>query len=224
MTRNLKALGLALVAVFAMSVVGASAAQAASHHFDGTVGDALEAHALTTQIFKPVTGEPKQFECTEIKVAGKVEEATATSVTVEPLYSGCTAFTPPETTVSASVKPNGCHYRFTGVTTTGNPTGGEHATVDVICPEGKEIEIRVTGLNLKCSTVPAQEVKDAVRYEEDSSNPEGAVIVKATAHGFESKTVESLAGCGTETHTNGTYVGEATVTAPHGVKLTTNVT
>jgi len=227
MTRNLKALGLALVAVFAMSAVAASGAMAASHHFD--VLGTISAHAENEQIFEPVTGGGAFFACKEVKVNnGRAMEAPL-GVIGEPEYSECRASTGGGEPVNAKVSSNGCEYTFKGVTTPGNLTeNGEHATVNIECPEGAKIEIRVTALNLKCAAVGAQDIPHAVRYHEDEepgANPEEDTTIEATAHGFENEEFGGVANCsgtgGTVVNEDGSYTGNVTV---HNVRLTTNQT
>jgi hypothetical protein len=155
MTRNLKTLGLALVAVFAMAAMYASTASAQNTKgwltSDGpvtlegtdTVG---EKSKLTFIHEKKLTGE---IECHGKYTVGKVGSTphdvflnlgtTTTSFTVTPHYTACTA------KIGAAhayltVTMNGCDYVLTLGTTTGVESryGG---TADIICPVGKVIEI-----------------------------------------------------------------------------------
>jgi len=231
MNRRLKALGLALFATLALGAVAASAASAATDHITVTglkAGEKghLTAESIGKQVFTPTTKDSvKKFECSAVAVDSTVDE-TNTEVTATPTYSGCKAYDEehPEG-VNASVTSE-CDYRFTGETTTGNPTeDGEHATVHLINHEKPgepcHIHIKVTALNLKCASVPNQEITDAVRYENFTSED---IRIKATAHGFESTTTNSI-GCptksgGTEVHPGvhkegegGLYTGTVTVKA-----------
>ena len=218
MTRNLKALGLALIAAFAMSAVAASAASAVNHHFTGTSGEALTTESIGEQVFESTTGEEKGYKCKKVVTEkGTVPAGTVTSVPTTPKYEECSTFGPPGV---ANVKQEGCEFVFTGNTTTGNPTGGEHANVDIVCPAGKSIIIQATGLKLNCSTVYPQEIKHAVRYENETTAGNGKthVRIKATAHGILSKTIGVCAEA-PETHTNGSYTGEVTVSAPSGISV-----
>ena len=112
MTRNLKALGLALIAAFAMSAVAASAASAVNHHFTGTAGDALTTESIGEQVFESTTGEEKGYKCPTVKtVKGTVPEGTVTSVATTPEYEGCKSFGPPG---PAKVKQEECEFVFKG--------------------------------------------------------------------------------------------------------------
>lgn len=205
MTRNLKALGVALAVAFAFAAT-ATAASATTHHIHGTPGK-LSVTGNTINQFTSTTGSGKGYTCETVGVEGELIEETSTSITVEPKYSNCfETENDVKGKVKVFVRPNGCHYTFTGLTTSGNPTGGEHATVDIVCPAGKQIEIRATGLELICSDIPEQEVKDAVRYNDLGT---GTVEVQATAHGIKSTTTGA---CGEGEHNNGGYTGNVTVT------------
>jgi hypothetical protein len=141
MIRKFKALGLALVAVFAMSAVIASAASASA----GTLttfpagktvvatGEQIGEHVFTLTDH-PVGAAFNNVKCKKAIFDGVGTVATgATSVTVTPTYSECTAFGQP-----ATITHNGCNY----VLSTGTPTaGGWHVNTALSCPAGKFIEV-----------------------------------------------------------------------------------
>lgn len=87
MTRKFKALGLALMAVFAMSAIGTQAAPAADFEF------AANTTILTAQ------GENHEFKvtngpttCYTANFTAHVNSNTETAITVTPVYTDCTAF------------------------------------------------------------------------------------------------------------------------------------
>lgn len=142
MTRNLKALALAVGAVLSMSAVLASAAQA-------------ETGAMTAPVYPTiVTGEQEPGITFDIGPAAMTTVSCATAdlnatlfgptdpVTFKPVYAGCTAmpgFRP------VTITLNGCDYTF-GVSkpgTTGQPptTGNLQAGID--CPAGQTLEIHI---------------------------------------------------------------------------------
>jgi hypothetical protein len=142
MIRKFKALrGLALVAVFAMSAIAASAASASA----GTLttfpagktvvvtGEQIGEHAFTFTDH-PFGGVFNSFKCKKAIFDGVGTVATgATSVTVTPTYSECTAFGQP-----VRITHNECNY----VLSTGAATaGGWHVNTALSCPAGKIIEI-----------------------------------------------------------------------------------
>jgi len=105
MTHNLKAFGLAVMAMFAMTAVAASAAQAVEFHSEA---------AETVLTAKNEAGSNSVFDaagasisCTGATFTGKQTTATSTEVTVTPAYTGCTFLGVPVT-----VKINGCEYKF----------------------------------------------------------------------------------------------------------------
>lgn len=141
MTRNLKALGLAVCAVLAMGAVMASAAQA-------------QTGALTTPVFPSIVtgeqqggfsfdiGEPPVYQATCNSRLDATLVGPTDPVTFQPTYENCTAhpgFTP------VTVTMNGCDYTigFSKPGTTGQPitTGTMHAWVN--CPVGQQIEIHI---------------------------------------------------------------------------------
>ena len=114
MIRKFKALGLALVAVFAMSAVVASAAQATAGTLTTfpagkTVIATAEQTAEHEFVLKDHEAEPGKFANTKCKKAvftGTAGVATgATSVTAHPVYTECTAFGQ-----NATITTTGCDY------------------------------------------------------------------------------------------------------------------
>ena len=142
MNRKLKVLGLALIAVFAMSAVAASGAQAQLK---------LTTTGPTWLTFDRIPGTEQEFEsrvagvkvlCENVTghatVVNNQTEVTATNIA----YSGnCrTSIAGSEVTVTM----NGCDYLFHGGKT--DPNNAEHGIegeVDLVCPAGKSIVIDV---------------------------------------------------------------------------------
>ncbi|HEV2790640.1 MAG TPA: hypothetical protein VGV69_05010 [Solirubrobacterales bacterium] len=131
MTRKFKALGLALVAVFAMSAVVASAASATEFT---SASSPVEFHGVQPKAEPHVfTSDGYKTECGIATFSGKATTPT-TTVTASAFYDECTAFTLP-----ANITMNGCDYLFH------LPTSGDEATVDLVCPAGKEVTIDAGG-------------------------------------------------------------------------------
>ena len=88
MARNLKLLGLAVVAVMALSVMEAQAAFAAPHYFsESSSGNTLlEGSQKTTNEFKAETGITK---CTGATFNGTQTSNLVESITIHPTYTGC---------------------------------------------------------------------------------------------------------------------------------------
>jgi hypothetical protein len=142
MIRKSKALGLALVAVFAMSAIIASAASATA----GT----LTAEGKTVIATAEQVGEHEfvltdhlsgegffNFKCKKSVFTGTAGvKDGATSVTVHPAYTECTRFGQPVT-----ITTTGCDYVLKFGTATG---AGWHVVTDVLCTAGSVIKF-VTG-------------------------------------------------------------------------------
>ena len=218
MTRNIKALGLVLVVVLGLSaVVTAGASAQTEDMFRTTAGQTAHLTAEPEglpQIRWNTTDELRYVNCSKGSLGGTVQDG-AKELTLTPSFSGCLVMTTEQgggTGEGAGfLEFNGCDYRFTGITTSGNPTEGSHANMDIVCPEGKELEIKVTALKLKCATVPPQQITHAVRYDTEETAGKTDIKITVTSHNLESIT-PNTAMCPTksgkaETHTNGTYTG-----------------
>jgi hypothetical protein len=161
MTRNLKVLGLALAAVFAMSAVVASAASAQIQGFATSTGpftlsisetgakgsgsNALTAFESKTECFGSTYVGHKVGSTTELIASGSKE------ATITPTYNEkeCRAFSPGENEMT--VETNGCDFVLhIGETTEKAGTYG--LSTDVVCPTGKLIHISVWALGAKHET------------------------------------------------------------------------
>ncbi|HMI80819.1 MAG TPA: hypothetical protein VK480_03440 [Solirubrobacterales bacterium] len=141
MSRILKAIGLAIGAMAAMSAFLASAAHA-------------ETGALTAEQFPAfVTGEKVNVGPTFDIGAGKTVtcatsdfdatlEGPADPATFIPTYNGCTS---EPGAVPVTVTTNGCDYRFgfTAPGTTGDLMTTGRLRAAVVCPEGQSIQIHL---------------------------------------------------------------------------------
>jgi hypothetical protein len=215
MIRNLKALGLALVALFAMSAVAASVASAET---PGVITSDLNKTAVTLKgtdtggetvvegekVFDnsftvTVLGNTIKLRCPESHYTGhkalteaetkeekKHQPLTVgeTKITVVPTYTNCT-----DGTNVINVAMNGCDYDFYDATTTGGIAGTYGVTVDIVCPEGKKIEI--TGGVCTVKVGPQAGLKGfhltntpAGATTKDDVDITGTVTVKATACGI----------------------------------------
>ena len=200
MTRNLKALGLAIVAVFAMSAMAASAAQAEPKTFHTEEAHTLlEGIATTNQEFNVAAGN---LVCTEGIFHGTSSVATVDEQTVEPTYKKCHG-----PLGEVTVDMNGCHYLLTVDPATGTPTTG---TVHINCPT-KPIEVTA---GICTVTVPSQTV-GGITYVNEGSGSSRDVKVTANATGIHY--IQHGIFCpgnsfsSSKTFTNGTYKGSVTV-------------
>ncbi len=225
MTHKLKALGLALVAVFAMSAVVASTAQAGV--FEITAG--TEATITGEQVNGLVTGveTPKNevildtgaFKCTPATFHGVFKTAAPTELKLSATYGNTTAGT--GCTFSGIAGPvihmNGCEYLFTAGNTT--PAGNNNAitvAMHLICPPGKVIDITTPIGNPPCTiTIGPQTFPESMITAQNNAIAGTGMDVTATmditgidyeVHGKCPNAVPE-----TVTRTNGIYRGVVTL-------------
>ena len=222
MTRNLKALGLALVAVFAMSAMAASSASA-TDVFTSVNSPETITGTSENNIFEITVGGGVAINCTTASFHGNINNKDS-QVTVTAAYNG-TIGVKPHTTHCGSdlgtldINMNGCAYWLTGETTGEDPKGGgkKDATVWVECnPSTNEIIIKATELGVTLK-VPAQTpTEGGVVYTNEAG---GKVKVTATATGItwtcEPKLACNLGLGGTEGN-NADYRGDVEVHGANG--------
>jgi hypothetical protein len=219
MTRNLKTLSLAITAVLALSAVAASAASGVEDKFRTSAGQTahLTAEAGGLPEIKWSTNDSTRYiKCSKTSLTGTMTDG-ANELTLTPTSSGCLVMTQEggggtSGEVFGVIEFNECDYRFRNVTTSGNPTGGEHANFAIICPKGNEIKVTLTALKLKCVSTPEQEVTHGARYDvEETEGKISDVNITLTAHSIKNTTPNTVA-CPTGTgepvvHTDGIYIG-----------------
>jgi hypothetical protein len=198
MIRNLKALGLAVMAMFAMGAVAASSASAdfvsGSHETILAAESTKGGQTFTTPGGLFVTCENVGVEHTTI---GTTEE----SITAVPVYGTC-LLGAEGVEAPAHVSMNGCAYEFTTDT-----------EVHIECPEGKQIEVKgefVPPFKSKCLDIPEQTPTDpTVHYENQGSGDTMHVEIESTVDGI---TYETTGICGEGLHHDAAYHGDVTVT------------
>jgi hypothetical protein len=141
MNSRLKALGLALIAAFAMTAVPAAGAQAQIKVTTGAspawiTGEQIKGkeHHFTIE-----NGGPR-VACETADFTATVTNG-ATSVTVVPKYEKCHAIINVET-FKLTVTMNDCDYLFHGGKEVSSTTFSE-GEVDLVCPAGKEVEVHI---------------------------------------------------------------------------------
>jgi hypothetical protein len=177
MIRNLKAFGLALIAVFALSAVAASGASAADHEFTSNSQNGLtDLTGETEEGVKPtLSAAGIEVECEKGTYAGTVEGNSVGEVTVHPTYDG-----PCKTSISENVDVNtdGCDYKLTGET---NEEGD--AKVYIECTEGHDITIHDTTFGIVMH-IGAQGPLTGAHYNNIEEVGHEAVTVNATVEGI----------------------------------------
>ena len=195
MTRQLKLLGLAAVAVLALSAVSVASASAASFTTQSKP-TFLKGLQGTKNVFTTTAGTVK---CSEAEFTStEIASESVGTVTVHPTYGGCSAFGQ-----AASVSTTSCSYVLSIVSVTGSTGAG---SVTIACSTGSIVVNVPTGGN--CSvTVGAQSFPGGtgkVDYESNGSGATEAVLVTATV----SAIVYGASGniCGSS-DVDGTYTG-----------------
>jgi hypothetical protein len=189
MTRTLKALGLALLAVSAIGAVAASSASAAEDILTCTEQESCDITAtgkLNATTFG-AKSSPLTVICGHEEFQGTVKNK-ASSATVTPIYKECQAFGS-----SATVDTTGCHYIITGNTTSHENTEKKpetDAAVSLQCTTTTEphvqhvIKVTGTGCTITIGSVsggkPVNQNLHGVTYDKEGSGSTDDVKVTVT--------------------------------------------
>jgi hypothetical protein len=205
MIRNLKALGLALVAVFAMTALAAQAAQAAEFHSEvastvGTTAQDASAPNQVTKIFNNSNVLKAEIVCSVFKGEGEQSGTVASETTLRPEYKECTG-----TFGGATVTTNMCHY------TLGSATTASKGHSSIVCPGTEKIEISSAGCVIKVGSQTATE--GGVHYVTIGSGNKRQVTSEANVSSIEytSNFTCQLAGI-PASGSNSTYEGKTVTT------------
>lgn len=193
MMRNLKALGLALVAVFAMSALASSTASATFH--SSLENTSLSGEQTETHEFTVNTGV---VVCGVAKFSGFQEKTTAETVSIVPEYKECEF----QELFEVTVNVNGCDYVF-------HASSETEGTVDIAtCGANKYIQV---GSVFTCRVrVPEQEGKGPISY---ATEGKGQKVTAAVTNLTYEETGLFCSGEGGE---NGEYSGPSVVTGKSG--------
>lgn len=187
MIRNLKALGIALVAVFATGALSASSALAVDTFISAT-GKPVLVTGISHNHKLTFTNSGANIQCTTKRVAGTFVSGSE-EMTIDVEYSGTVNVVPHTQHCSASfgqatVHMNGCHYVLEGATTGHDPVGSTDATVWITCPPGKVIDI-TTSVGITITIPPQTPTTGGVTYTNLPNHSGGAAIqVKTTITGM----------------------------------------
>jgi hypothetical protein len=202
MIRKVKAVGLALVAVIAMSAIAAQTASAAHDVFHAESAPVtLTGTQEGTHVF---TAEGNEVTCTTATFLGTQKDLTATELTINPTYTGCKFGS-----LNATVDTANCHYIFDDETTPS--TGDAHVYSD--CTTGN-IKITMSGCTI---SIDNDQTLNGVAYDNVNNNGGNTREVTVTATVSAINYSASGFGCGlagikTGAHTDGTYTGNTIVT------------
>ncbi len=240
MIRNLKALGLSLVAIFALSAMVASAASAnqivSTPYWFASDGDWTTlsgSQGTPGDVFETDAGLP--IKCTTTNYSGSVSVTTTTTITLTPSYANCTfgGFT-------ADVVTNGCRYEFhadgkTGTTTTDPPAdtihweNKYHTETTIKCDPGKDITVTATQAGVvKCTVhIGEQNLPTGIVLTNETKTG-GVKDIKAhinfTTIKYSQTEGSGLGKCATADNTNnGKYTGSATISGKNTANVDTSV-
>jgi hypothetical protein len=177
MIGNIKALGLALVALLAMGVMAASSASAqigkvtsdtnkTAVTLKGTDTGAVGANSFTVPGISSFHCPNSHYTGHKVNTVSTPLSVGETEITVRPEYTACTD----SSNRAITVDMNSCHYRFYDATTTGGVAGTYGVAVDIVCPGTNKIE--VTGSS--CSPIKIGPQTDLTGFHL-TNTPAGAI-------------------------------------------------
>ncbi len=204
MIRNLRVLGLAVMAVLAVSALWASvaAAHTPATFTSKSTNTTLTAEQENNQLFQ---AGGQQITCKEARFEATTSNQEVQEVTFQPKettakagevgYGACTFG------VKVQVKMNGCDYLFTA-----------NNQVHIQCPAGKEIEFEGSFIGIKCLVkIPAQGPRSLVTYKNIGTGTTEEITVEANVQGITYTAQGS--GCKEQGEKqNGVYTGNAVAT------------
>ena len=220
MIRNLKTLGLALLAMSALSVGAPAAAQALESPIfeidaagEATLtGEQVEVGSHKDHTFTLSSG--RGFTCNVAKFEGTAVNGT-NELTLTPTYDECFSNGTQPTTVTT----NGCKYRLSGGSLV-DAHSIKEAEVHLVCPEGSELEIHVysshnnhTEGTILCTYKVAPFTNETANAYQNTTNARHDVDVTTTVSGIAVKRVGGSAlVCGNQNQT-AVYTGATTLRA-----------
>ena len=131
MSRNLKVLGLALLAALALGAIGAQGAAAVvEHSFRSTTNSTvLTGHGESNFIFQPGGTTGPAFACSIATVSGTNVGSTRDTITLHPKYDSCIV-----SEKKGTFETDGCNFIIDSDTTTSSHwRGSEHGAVSIEC-------------------------------------------------------------------------------------------
>jgi hypothetical protein len=225
MTRNLKALGIALVAMLALSSMAVSTASALDTFTVPKAETKLEVTGGPHKL--RITGTPAESECSHVKIEATTHATASSEITTESIkYTGKTGAGETENPKCESslgdvtFDSNGCGYVLTGETT-GKDKEKTDATVWIECPHFSAFEITTT-VGCTILVYPQTPTEGGVTYTNgiDPTSGRKDITVTATLTGLTYSTSGTACGLlglpaeGNTLDTNATY----TIKAPEGIE------
>jgi hypothetical protein len=223
MTRNLKTLGLAIVAALALSAVLASAAAAEAGNFAANVAEEETAKIDGSQIgTNTFTINGLSVTCATANLTGKAKSAGPqfTEVSLEPVNEKCDVVVA-GIKKTATFTTNGCTYVLNA--TRQKTESGVDYPVDlaISCAEGKQIEVHIynekeaEATTLCTYDVKAQTLSTGITATNKENTPTSAddVIMDLNVTSIAATNTKTSAVCGTSETVTASYKGESTFQA-----------
>jgi hypothetical protein len=201
MIRKSKIMGLAIVAVLAMSALGASAAQAVP--VISTSVSPVSVHGTGEGVGEAFTVDGVTTECKVSHYTGTATNGSST-LTLHPTYTECVL---KGTSISVTVDTTGCDYVFHA--TEKVAAGSYKAHVDVVCSGANVIKITAATC---AATVPGQTGLTTVDIKNATASD---VSIQPTVAGIKATVTVDGFLCpfnGTGAKTGGTYTSTSGIT------------
>jgi hypothetical protein len=195
---RVRTLGLALVAMLAISAIAAASASAFENFVANPFPQKFTAGQATKHKF---TVEGKAVECNMATFTGEAKAEKQKEVEVNAAYSECTAFA----FIGSTVTMNGCKYDLHII------PGTNKGEADVVhCNTGKEIEIAVSNGSGCLITVGEQKGLKEITYGNvEGKNKRKSVEVVIAIKKIKLKSNGLGLGCPKATATEGEYAGSS---------------
>jgi hypothetical protein len=217
MMGTLKALGLALGAVWAISTIVTSGAAAAQFHSSSS-NTTVTVASNQVQAFQYESGG-EAIECSALGGSGDVSgKQTTAEVTYAPAYSGCKFLTYIPFTV-VQIDMNSCDYLLTIGAETSGPVHVKCPTVGGVQKQ-ITITVKVFGTDFCEFYIPEQTPSGVADYANNGSTQ---IDVTPTLTGIKASR-QGNAECGASSSTTGQYTGTVQVTGEiTGQQTMTNI-
>jgi hypothetical protein len=204
MSRYLKTMGIATLAMLAIGAFAAASSSANPLFHIEMEDTTLTGAQITPNVLTTDLGELK---CETVKYDGTQGPFTSTTLTLTPTFEKCKIGG-----VNTTVTMNGCSYVFHLQQNTEN----YEAKMGIECPAGQKFVIHTP----ECAiTIPPQGPRAQVTFTNENAGATRSLIIDLNVAGIEY--VEHGGACASETEAtaNGTFAGQATVTGENAEQV-----
>jgi hypothetical protein len=196
--QNFRVLGLALIAVVALSALAVSAAQATTSLHSEEEKTRIEGTQVTQNkwIF-----DGGNFVCTSAVYHGTTTAKTVTTITLTPTYSGCSF-----AGRAATMDTNGCDL-FLFIVGSSFPVT---ATMDIVCPFGKELTVTVPSIECTIHIEPGQNGLSHITFANGGAGTTRDALATLAVKGITYTETKPCPGSNGSTTNNGQLTGTVT--------------